>query len=185
MNRVIGCAFPCQVREAAAQDIHIQHLPLQDCLRFCITKEFMNKFSSACSSFSLGLDLTAVHCHNQLEWANYEIQWWLALWIDALFTDESHFFHCLGQIAFMASVDERYAWCQCCESSGPLWGWANEHSCLILMLFLCNVWDTAMRSWGPLLWHYVMLQHECMAPCCKALVHITWKLKTLVFAWST
>ncbi len=95
-----------------AQDLHIQHLHLQDRLRpatqtAAATIGLRNQRISAQSVRNRlrdahlharrphrGLDLTAVRCRNQLEWANAHIWWCLALWR-----------------------------CQHCGSSGPWWLW--------------------------------------------------------------
>ncbi len=96
-----------------AQDLHIQHLHLQDrlrpatrtaaatiglhnqrisaqtvrnCLSFCETEAHLH---ARCPH--RGLDLTAVRRRNRLEWANAQIRWRLARWRGVLFTDESRF----------------------------------------------------------------------------------------------
>ncbi len=92
-----------------AQDLHIQHLHLQDRLRTAtqtaaVTIGLHNQRISAQTVRNhlreaylharrphWGLDLTAVCHRNQLEWANAHIQWRLALWRGVLFTDESRF----------------------------------------------------------------------------------------------
>ncbi len=91
------------------QDLHIQHLHLQDRLRPATrtteaTKGFHNQRISAQSVRNRlreahlyarrphrGLDLTAVRHRKQLEWANAHMQWLLALWRGVVFTDESRF----------------------------------------------------------------------------------------------
>ncbi len=92
-----------------AQDLHIQHLHLQDRLRPAtrtaaatislhnqrISAETVrNRFREAhlhARRPHRGLDLTAVRRGNRLEWANAHIRWHLALWRGVLFTDESRF----------------------------------------------------------------------------------------------
>ncbi len=92
-----------------AQDLHIQHLHLQDRLRpatrtAAATIGLHNQRISAQSVRNRlreahlharrphrGLDLTAVRRRNRLEWANAHIRWRLALWRGVLFTDESRF----------------------------------------------------------------------------------------------
>ncbi len=92
-----------------AQDLHIQHLHLQDRLRTAtqtaaVTIGLHNQRISAQTVRNhlreaylharrphWGLDLTAVCRRNQLEWGNAHIQWRLALWRGVLFTDESRF----------------------------------------------------------------------------------------------
>ncbi len=90
-----------------AQDLHIQHLHLQDRLRpatrtAAATIGLHNQIISAQTIRNRlrethlharrphrGLDLTAVRHRNRLEWANAHIRWRLGLWRGVLFTDES------------------------------------------------------------------------------------------------
>ncbi len=92
-----------------AQDLHIQHLHLQDRLRpatrtAAATIGLHNQRISAQTVRNClreahlharcphrGLDLIAVHRHNRLELKNAHIRWHLALWRGVLFTDESRF----------------------------------------------------------------------------------------------
>ncbi len=80
-----------------AQDLHIQHLHLQDRLRLATqtaaatiglhnqkisAQSIKNRFREAhlhARRPHRGLDLTAVRCRNRLEWANAQIRWCLAL----------------------------------------------------------------------------------------------------------
>ncbi len=92
-----------------AQDLHIQNLHLQDRLRPA-TQTAAAKFGLHYQIISAqsvrnclreahlharrphrGLDLTAVHRRNRLEWANIHIQWCLVLWRGVLVTNESRF----------------------------------------------------------------------------------------------
>ncbi len=88
-----------------AQDLHIQHLHLQDHLRLATRTATATiglhnqRISAQTVRIRLreahlharhphrGLDLTALLHHNRLEWANAHIWWRLALWRGALFTD--------------------------------------------------------------------------------------------------
>uniref|UniRef100_A0A0F8CQJ7 Transposable element Tcb2 transposase n=1 Tax=Larimichthys crocea TaxID=215358 RepID=A0A0F8CQJ7_LARCR len=92
-----------------AEDLHIQHVLLQDRLRpatriAAATIGLHNKRISAQTVRNRlreahlhahhphrGLDLTPVRRRNRLEWANAHIQWCLARWRGVLFTDESRF----------------------------------------------------------------------------------------------
>ncbi len=93
-----------------SQDLHIQQRHLQDRLRpatrtAAATIGLYNQIISAqtvrnhlweahlhaCRPHQ-GLDQTAVHRRNRLEWANAHIRWRLVLWRGVLFTDESQFF---------------------------------------------------------------------------------------------
>ncbi len=100
----------CRTRATTpAQDLHIQHLHLQDRLRPATrtaaatiglhnqrfpAQTVRNRLREAhlhARRPHWGLDLTAVRCRKRLEWANAHIRWRLALWRDVLFTDESRF----------------------------------------------------------------------------------------------
>ncbi len=109
-----------------AQDLHIQHLHLQDRLRpatrtAAATIGLHNQRISAQTVRNRlreahqharhphrGLDLTAVRRCNRLEWTNAHIRWHLALWRGVLLMDESrfslyrpdgrqHVWHCVGE----------------------------------------------------------------------------------------
>ncbi len=91
------------------QDLHIQHLHLQDRLRpatrtAAVTIGLHNQRISAQTVRNRlreahlyarrphrGLNLTAVLRRNRLEWTNAHIRWHLALWSSVLFMDESRF----------------------------------------------------------------------------------------------
>ncbi len=164
-----------------AQDLHIQHLHLQDRLRPATrtaaatiglhnqrisAQTVRNRLNEAhlyaCHAHR-GLDLTAVCCRNRLEWANAHIRWRLALWRGVLFTDESRF------SLYRADADSVYGvvwvsgllmptlWIEWPMVAVGLWyGQAyimdNEHRCILLMAFWMHR-DTMTRSWGPLLCH--------------------------------
>ncbi len=92
-----------------AQDLHIQHLHLQDHLSpatrtAAATISLHNQKTSAQTVRNRlkeahlharrphqGLDLTAVRRHNRPEWVNAHIWWRLTLWRSALFMEESRF----------------------------------------------------------------------------------------------
>ncbi len=112
-----------------AQDIHIQHLHLQDRLRpatrtAAATIGLHNQIISAQTVRNRlreahlharrphrGLDLTAVRRRNRLEWANAHNRWRLALWRGVLFTDESRFslYRADGRQRVWHRVGERFA----------------------------------------------------------------------------
>ncbi len=101
-----------------AQDLHIQHLHLQDHLRpaglhnqIISAQTVRNHLREAhlhvCRSHR-GLDLTAFCRRNRFEWANAHIQWRLALWRGVLFTDES-LYRADGRQRVWGRVGERFA----------------------------------------------------------------------------
>ncbi len=125
-----------------AQDLHIQHLHLQDRLRPATrtsaatiglhnqrisTQTVINRLREVhlhAHCPHRGLDLTAVRRRNRLEGANAHIRWCLALWKGVLFTDEP-LFSVQGrwETACMASCGWSVCWCQRCGPSGPWWRW--------------------------------------------------------------
>ncbi len=90
-----------------------------------------------------GLDLTAVHRLNRLEWADAHIQWHLALWRSVLFTDESQFslYKADGRQRVWRHVGEQFADVNVVDrvAVGLWYGQAyvmvNEHRCILLMAF--------------------------------------------------
>ncbi len=132
-----------------AQDLHIQHLHLQDRLRpatqtAAATIGLHNQRISAQTVRNClreahlharhphrGLDLTAVRRRNRLEWANAHIRWRLALWRGVLFTHESRFslyradgrqrvWHCVGERFAEVNVVDRVA-----HGDGGVMVWAG------------------------------------------------------------
>ncbi len=97
-----------------AQDLHMQHLHLQDRLRPATRTAaatiglHYQRISAQTVRNRLrephlharrphrGLDLTAVHRRDRLEWANAHIRWHLALWFSSRMNPS---FHCTGQMA--------------------------------------------------------------------------------------
>ncbi len=124
----------------SAQDLHIQHLYLQDCLRqttrtAAATIGLHNQKISAQTVRNClreahlhahcphqGLDLTAVRRRNRLEWANAHIRWRLAFWRGVLFMDES-LYRADGSQHVWRRVGEQFAVAERCGSSGPWWRW--------------------------------------------------------------
>ncbi len=119
-----------------AQDIHIQHLHLQDGLRpAAATIGLHNQRISAQTVRNRlreaqmharphqDIDLTAVRRHYRLEWANAHMasgtleRCSLHGWIP-VFTVQGRW-----QTACMTSCGWAVCWCQRCGSSGPLWQW--------------------------------------------------------------
>ncbi len=212
--REIGCASnrPHNHRlriTTPAQDRHIQHLHLQDCLRpatrtDAATIDLHNQIISAQTIRNRlreahlharrphrGLDLTAVRRRNRLEWSNAHIRWRLALWRGVLFTDESWFsLYREDGRKRVNSLLMSALWIEWPMVAVGLWyGQAyvmdNEHRCILLMEFLMHR-DTVMRSWGPLLCHSSTTITSCCSmimhgPMLQGSVHNSWKLKTSKF----
>ncbi len=125
-----------------AQDLHTQHLHLQDRLRLATrtaaatiglhnqriseqtVRNHLREAHLHARHPHRGLDLTAVRRHYRLEWANAHIQWCLALWRDILFTDESWL--SLWIEWPMVVVGLWY---------GQAYVMDNEHRCILLMAF--------------------------------------------------
>ncbi len=118
-----------QPQTTPAQDLHIQHLHLQDRLRpatrtaaatiglhkqIISAQTVRNRLRKAhlhARSPHRGLDLTAVRHRNRLECASAHIRWRLALWRGVLFTDESRFslYRADGRQRVRHRVGERFA----------------------------------------------------------------------------
>ncbi len=163
-----------------AQDLHIQHLHLQDHRRLATrtaaaTIGLHNQRISAQTVRNRlreahlhdrrphrGLDMTTVRRRNRLEWANAHIRWRLVLWRGILFTDESQFslyradgrqrvWRRVGEQRFSdVNVVDRVA-----HDGGGVMVWAGvcyEHRCILLMAFWMHR-DIVTRSWSPLLCH--------------------------------
>uniref|UniRef100_A0A3P9JKL4 Tc1-like transposase DDE domain-containing protein n=1 Tax=Oryzias latipes TaxID=8090 RepID=A0A3P9JKL4_ORYLA len=112
-----------------AQDLHIQHVHLQDRLRPATrtAAETIGLHNHRISSQTVrnrlreahlhahrphrGLDLTPVRRRNRLEWANAHMRWRLAHWRGVLFTDESLFtlFRADGRQRVWRRVGERFS----------------------------------------------------------------------------
>ncbi len=184
-----------------AQDLHIQHLHLQDRLRpatrtAAATIGLHNQRISAQTVRNhlreahlhshrphRGLDLTAVRRRNRLEWANAHIRWRLALW-EVFSSRMNPGFHCTGQMAdsvygvvWVSGLLMLTLWIEYVMD--------NEHRCVLLMAFWMHR-DTVTRSWGPLLCHSSTTITSCCSmimhgPMLQGSVHNSWKLKTSQF----
>uniref|UniRef100_A0A1A8PPR2 Tc1-like transposase DDE domain-containing protein n=1 Tax=Nothobranchius rachovii TaxID=451742 RepID=A0A1A8PPR2_9TELE len=112
-----------------AQDLHIQQVHLQDCLRPATqtAAETIGLHNQTISAQTVrnhlreaqlharrphrALDLTPARRRNRLEWANAHIRWRLARWRGVLFMDESRFtlFRADGRQRMWRHVGERFA----------------------------------------------------------------------------
>ena len=126
-----------------AQDLHIQHVHLQDVLRPATrtaaativlhsqrvsaqpVRDCLKEAHLHAHRPRRGLDLTAVCRLNRLVWANAHIRWHLAGWRGVNFTDESRFspFRTDGRQRVWCRVGEWCADVKRCGSSGPWWRW--------------------------------------------------------------
>ncbi len=177
-----------------AQDLHIQHLHLQDRLRpatrtAAATIGFHNQIISAQSVRNRlreahlhvrhphrGLNLTAVRRRNWLEWANAHIRGCLALWRGVLFTDESRFslYRADGRQRVWRRLDERFAdvsvVVRVAHGGGGVMVWAGVcYGQQTQVHFIDGILnrDTMMRSWGPLLCH----SSTTITSCCSMVMH--------------
>ncbi len=99
-----------------AQDIHIQHLRLQDRLRSATqtAAATIGLHNQRFSAQTVRNRLNEAHlhaCRNLFECANAHIRWSLALWRGVLFTDESQFslYRADGRKHVRRRVGERFA----------------------------------------------------------------------------
>lgn len=124
-----------------AQDLHNQHLRIEGGLRppgqllqqsLRVAKEFLLRLSETLSGklvaiLLMGLDLTAVHLLNQLNWTIAQIQWRLALIYTpvvlriVLSPRMNPGFHCKGQTVHKVACGREVCRCQICGSSGSWW----------------------------------------------------------------
>ncbi len=163
-----------------AQDLHIQHLHLQDRLRpatrtAAATIGLHNQRISAQTVRNRlreahlharrphrGLDLTAVHHRNRLKWKNAHIRWCLALWRGVLFTDKSRL------SLYRADVVDRMA-----HGGGGVMVWAGVCYGQQIQVHFIDVILNAQRYRDEILRpivvpfihdHHLMLQHDNARP---------------------
>ncbi len=176
-----------------AQDLHIQHLHLQDHLRpatrtAAATIGLHNQIISAQTVRNRlreahlharcphrGLDLTAV---NRLEWANAHIRWRLALWRDVLFMDKSRFslYRADGRQRVWCCVGERFADVNVVDrvshGGGGVMVWAGvcygqrtqEH-------FIDGIFFNAQRYCDEILRPIVVPFIHDITSCCSMIMH--------------
>ncbi len=185
-----------------AQDLHIQHLHLQDRLRpatrtAAATIGLHNQRISAQSVRNRlreahlhahrphqGLDLTVVRRRNRLEWANAHIRWLLALWRGVLFTDKSRL------SLYRADVVDRMA-----HGGGGVMVWAGVcYGQQIQVHFIDGILN-AQRYRDEILRpivvpfihdHHLMLQHDNARPHVARICTQFLKAENIpVLAWPT
>ncbi len=156
-----------------AQDLHIQHLHLQDHLRpatrtAAATIGLHNQRISAQTVRNL---LREAHLHarrphrGQMADSVYGVVWVSGLLMSTLWIEWP-----------MVAVGLWY---------GQAYVMDNEHRCILLMAFWMHR-DTVTRSWGPLLCHSSTTITSCCSmimhgPMLQGSVHNSWKLKTSQF----
>ncbi len=133
------------------QDLHIQHLHLQDRLRSDTrtAAAIIGLHNQRISAQTVRNRLNEAYlhaCRNRLERANAHIRWSLALWRGVLFTDESQFslYRADGRQHVRHSVGERFAdvnvvikWPMVAVGLwyGQVYVMDNKHRCILLMAF--------------------------------------------------
>ncbi len=143
-----------------------------------------------------GLDLTAVHRHNHLEWANAHIRWHLALWRGVLFTDESWFslYRADGRQRVWRRVGERFAdvnvvdWVA--HGGGGVMVWAGvcygQQTQVHFIDGILNAQRYRDEILRPLLCHSSTTITSCCSmimhsPMLQGSVYNSWKMKTSHF----
>ncbi len=193
-----------------AQDLHIQHLHLQDRLRpatwtAAATIGLHNQRISAQTVRNhlreahlharrphRGLDLTAVRRRNRLEWANAHIRWRLALWRGVLFTDESRFslYRADGRQHVWRCVGERFADVNVVDRVAHYMVWAGvcygQRKQVQFIDGILNAQRYRDEILGPIVVpfiddHHLMFSMIMHSPMLQGSVHNSWKLKTSQF----
>ncbi len=176
-----------------AQDLHIQHLHLQDRLRpdtqtAAATIGLHNQRISAQTIRNRlmeahlharhphrGLDLTAVHCRLCGQMLTFNGVWHFGEMFSSRMNPG---FHCTGQMAdsmygivWVSGLLMSTLWIEWpMVALGLFYGQAyvmdNEHRWILLMAFWMHRY-TVMRSWGPLLCH----SSTTITSCCSMIMH--------------
>ncbi len=171
-----------------AQDLHIQHLHLQDRLTPAnwTAAATIGLHSQIISAKTVGnrlreahlharhphLDLTAAGHRNRFEWANAHIRWRLALWRGVLFTDESRFslYRTGGRQRVWCRVVERVADVNIVDrvahGVGMRMSWTTNTGAFYMALWM-QIYRDEMLS--PIVVpfihdHHLMLQHDNARP---------------------
>ncbi len=188
-----------------AQDLHIQHLHLQDRLRpatrtAAATIGLHNQRISAQTVRNhlreahlharrphRGLDLTAVRRCNRLERANAHIRWRLALWRGVLFMDESRFslYRADGRQRVWRRVGERFAEVnvvdQVAHGGGGVMVWAGvcygQRAQVHFIDGILNAQRYRDEILRPIVVPFIHDHHLML----QGSVHNSWKLKTSQF----
>ncbi len=178
-----------------AQDLHIQHLHLQDRLRpatrtAAATIGLQNQIISAQTVRNRlreanlharrphrGLDLTTVRRRNRLEWSNAHIRWRLALWRGVLFTDESRFslYRAYGRQRVWRRVGERFADVNVVDrvahSGGGVMVWAGVCYGQQTQVHFSDGILNAQRYRDEILWPIVCHSSTTITSCCSMITH--------------
>ncbi len=178
-----------------AQDLHIQHLYLQDHLRqppgqllqqsVCITKEFLHKLSETVSGNLICMLVILIGVSTWLQFVivtdlSGKMLTFDGVWhFGEVFSSRmNHSFHCTGQMAdrvygvvWVSGLLMSTLWIEWPMVAVGLWYeqvyvMDNEHRCILLMAFWMHR-DTVMRSWGPLLCH----SSTTITSCCSMIMH--------------
>ncbi len=91
-------------------------------------KNYSGKLIYLYVSLTRGLDLTAVHCCNHLEYATVFYLWHLVHWRNVPFKDESCFPTVSGR--WQVSFERAVCYCHHCEQSTPCWYMKNQKKTL-------------------------------------------------------
>ncbi len=188
-----------------AQDLHIQHLYLQDRLRPA-TRTAAATFGLHNQRISVSGKLICmlVVLIGVWTWQQFVIVTGFSgqmltfdgVWhFGEVFSSRmNHGFHCTGQMAgslygvvwvsglLMSTLWIEWPMVAVGLCYGQVYVMDNEHRCILLMAFWMHR-ETMMRSWGPLLYHSSTTITSCCSmimhgPMLQGSVHNSWKMKT-------
>ncbi len=191
-----------------AQDLHIQHLHLQDHLRqtpgqllqqlFCMTKEFLHKLSETVSGKLICMLVVLIRVSTWLQFVIVTDSCGQMLTFDGVWLFGEVFssqmnpgVHCTGQ---MAESGWTVCWCQRCGSSGPWWRWGyvwadvcyGQRTQVHFIEGILNAQTYRDEILRPIVVpfihdHHLMFSMIMHGPMLQGSVHNSWKLKTSQF----